>query len=252
VITQQPVDRLVEPGQPATFSVIAVGTPILTYQWQRDDVDIPGATEATYTLPVASLADDGATFRVIVSNPHGDVTSNTVTLNVAQVATLRAGADAYVRSGAYASQNFGGASELVVKQSRSADNTRHSYLRFDLSGLDTIGNATLRLFGRDNVSTEDVGVSLFGAANTTWSESGINWNTKPTSAATALGTATVSGIAGQWYAFDVTQYLQQRKAAGATAVTFVLKPNAITDAQALFTSDESATNRPELLVQEVS
>jgi hypothetical protein len=99
------------------------------------------------------------------------------------------------------------------------------------------------------VSTQNVGVSLFGASNTTWSETGINWNTKPASGTSALGTATVSGTTGKWYEFNVGTYLQQQKAAGATAVTFVLKATGTTDAQALFNSDENAVNKPELLVR---
>ena len=54
----------------------------LTYRWQRDGVDIPGATGASYTTAPTVPADDGATFRVIVSNSAGSVTSATATLTV--------------------------------------------------------------------------------------------------------------------------------------------------------------------------
>ena len=81
-VTQQPQDVTVAVGQPATFQVTASGIAPLRYQWQRDMVDIPGATSATFTLPAAALADDGAVFRVVVTNDFGSATSDGATLTV--------------------------------------------------------------------------------------------------------------------------------------------------------------------------
>ena len=49
-ITNQPVNVSVAVGQPASFSVTALGTPPLSYQWQKNNVNIPGATSATYSI----------------------------------------------------------------------------------------------------------------------------------------------------------------------------------------------------------
>mgnify|MGYP006273465887 CR=1 FL=1 len=91
-ISQQPASATVSSGAPATFSVTASGTAPLTYRWQRNGSDIPGATSAAYTLPSATLADSGATFRCIVANGDGSVTSSSATLtvvaNTAPVATI--------------------------------------------------------------------------------------------------------------------------------------------------------------------
>ena len=51
-------------------------------EWQRAGLDIPGATSASYLLPSATEPDNGATFRVIVTNTAGSVTSNVATLTV--------------------------------------------------------------------------------------------------------------------------------------------------------------------------
>ena len=59
-ITTHPADRTVSPGQSATFSVVASGTAPFTYQWQRNNVNIPGATGASYTLNAPQLGDSGA------------------------------------------------------------------------------------------------------------------------------------------------------------------------------------------------
>lgn len=75
-------DQAAYPVQTVTFAVSAHGGSPLTYQWQKNGVNIPGATNAAYTTPRLSLADSGEQFRVIVSNPKGTVTSNSATLSV--------------------------------------------------------------------------------------------------------------------------------------------------------------------------
>jgi mannose/cellobiose epimerase-like protein (N-acyl-D-glucosamine 2-epimerase family) len=165
--------------------------------------------------------------------------------------TLPAAADAYVRDGTYATQNFGTTTDLNVKKHSAAGYSRESYLRFNLSDLSDIETATLRLFGKSTSSTQSVGVGLYAVSNTTWGETSLNWNNRPVSAGTPIGTKTVTGTAsGAWYTFDVTPYLQQQKAAGATTVTFALKGLAQTDQVAVFNSDENSANKPQLVVQQ--
>jgi hypothetical protein len=86
-IMTQPVNATVNAGEPASFTVTADGSAPLGYQWQRDGADIVGATGATYTTPPTSMADSGATFRVVVANSAGTVTSNGAALTVMSAAT---------------------------------------------------------------------------------------------------------------------------------------------------------------------
>ncbi len=81
-ITTQPSNKTVTAGQTATFSVVAAGTAPLTYQWQKNNANISGATSASYTTPATVSGDNGATFRVIVTNPVTNITSNPATLTV--------------------------------------------------------------------------------------------------------------------------------------------------------------------------
>ena len=81
-VTTAPASLTVTAGQPATFTVTASGTAPLTYQWQRSDVAVPGATSASYTLSTSLVADSGSTWRVVVSNAAGSVTSAAATLTV--------------------------------------------------------------------------------------------------------------------------------------------------------------------------
>ena len=81
-ITTHPSSRTVSAGGSATFTVAASGTPPLSYQWQRNGVDIPGATSSSYTLTSVTAADNGARFRARVTNASGSALSNEATLTV--------------------------------------------------------------------------------------------------------------------------------------------------------------------------
>ena len=83
-------------------------------------------------------------------------------------------------------------------------------------------------------------VGIFSVAGTTWSENAITSNTAPAAGATPLATKTVTGTTGTWYEFDVTNYLKQQKAAGATAVAFALKATVTSEGFVGFNSDEAS------------
>ena len=101
-ITAQPANRTAALGQTATFSVSATGSQPLTFQWQRGTTNISGATGSSFSL-VAAASDNGATFRVVVTNAFGTVTSSSATLtvsaNAAPVATITAPASGSMYSG---------------------------------------------------------------------------------------------------------------------------------------------------------
>jgi glucose/arabinose dehydrogenase len=90
-IVTQPANVTVGQAQPASFTVTASGGSPLNYQWQRNGVNIGGATSATLNI-TAQLSDNGATYRCIVTNNFGNVTSDTALLTVvagsAPVATI--------------------------------------------------------------------------------------------------------------------------------------------------------------------
>lgn len=80
-ITSQPADVSVNEGQPVSFSVSALGSIPLTYQWQKNGANISGATSATLNIASAAATDNGK-YRVIVTNATGNVTSTEATLTV--------------------------------------------------------------------------------------------------------------------------------------------------------------------------
>lgn len=97
-IVVPPQSQTVAAGQPVTFSVTAGGSG-LSYQWKRNNVDIPGATDSSYTIDPTTLADNNAKFRVTVSNTVSSITSSEATLTViddhAPTATITAPDDSF-------------------------------------------------------------------------------------------------------------------------------------------------------------
>lgn len=80
-ITMQPRSLIVTNGSNAVFSVSAIGTGPLRYQWRFNDADLPGATDATLTLVAVGLTNSG-TYKVIVSDDSGSAESAAATLIV--------------------------------------------------------------------------------------------------------------------------------------------------------------------------
>src|ERR1700676_5260679 len=86
-ITTQPANQTVKAGEAATFTVAASGTAPLPYQWRKNAGNLAGATTASYATPATSMADDGASFDVVVSNTLGSVTSASALLTVHPLTT---------------------------------------------------------------------------------------------------------------------------------------------------------------------
>jgi hypothetical protein len=82
-ISVQPTDQNVPLGQTATFSVTAVGSAPLSYQWNKNSLPIAGATASSYTTPDTQAGDNGSTFQVVVSNKVGSTPSVSAKLSVA-------------------------------------------------------------------------------------------------------------------------------------------------------------------------
>lgn len=199
-----------------------------------EDVDTTNGV-ATFTFSAAGFTG-------------GKLTATEIDNDVPKV--LRATADSFVGDGTSAGSNFGTATTLAVRKASTAGNTRWTLLKFSLASLTSISSATLRLFGRlDSTAAPSMQVQAFAASSTTWTETGVTWNNKPLTSGSALGTLTVAGTTGKWYALDLTAWLTAQKAAGMTNVSLVLTAPLASSAAALFSSDEAAANRPELVVK---
>ena len=81
-IVVQPQSLTKNSGEQVIFSISATGTEPLNYQWNKNGVNIFGATSSTYTISSVSIIDNGAIFSCIVSNTVGTKTSNNAVLTV--------------------------------------------------------------------------------------------------------------------------------------------------------------------------
>ena len=81
VILTQPLATNAIAGDSATFAVVAVGKPLPSYQWQRNNTNLDGFTAASFSL-TTSVADNGAIFSCVISNSVGSVTSTPAILSV--------------------------------------------------------------------------------------------------------------------------------------------------------------------------
>ncbi|HKQ39318.1 MAG TPA: immunoglobulin domain-containing protein [Verrucomicrobiae bacterium] len=77
----QPADTSVVQSRPFTLRAVANGSPPVTYQWVKDNADIPGANSDTYTVAQAALSDEG-NYYCRVTNPECTVNSRTAFVDV--------------------------------------------------------------------------------------------------------------------------------------------------------------------------
>jgi hypothetical protein len=83
-ITTQPISKIINQGQATSFSVAASGTGTLSYQWQKDGLDIPGAVVSVYAISNAKPWHIGD-YTVKVTDSVGTVTSEVATLSLSRV-----------------------------------------------------------------------------------------------------------------------------------------------------------------------
>ena len=150
-------------------------------------------------------------------------------------------ADSYVRGGNFSSDNYGGADSIMVKRS-TADYDRKGFLKFDLSSVNKITNATLRMQCKYLWNGASL-INVFGIQDVTWGESSINYNTQP-----VFGGYINSCYVDQPSAFcewDITAYVQNNIQNG--MVSLGIYPES-PEQSAVFSSKNGSENPPELII----
>lgn len=80
-VTANPQSQTSLQFQPVTFSANASGSGLLAFQWQRNGASIAQATNSTYTIASVHTTD-AASYRVVVTNQFGSLTSSNAVLTV--------------------------------------------------------------------------------------------------------------------------------------------------------------------------
>lgn len=168
-----------------------------------------------------------------MSAPELNITYNTV--NLAPVA------DAYVRAGSFASDNFGNESVLVVKESEDSEFDRISYLKFNVSG--SVGSAFLKLYvaaiGGENVNNRPI--EFLKVTDDSWSEGAINWSNKPALGAAIITKTINASSVGTTISIDVTDFTVN-EASGDGTVTIAMRQPTNTGALVNFSSKEGGNS----------
>jgi hypothetical protein len=82
IIEIQPGGTNVATGDVTILCAVVSGTPPLTFQWRQNGVNIPGATNACYTIPSTQVGQGGA-YTVLAENDLGAVSSVLADLTLA-------------------------------------------------------------------------------------------------------------------------------------------------------------------------
>jgi hypothetical protein len=196
-----------------------------------------------------SRAVGAAIAAVLLVQPYGKIVATEGVAVTRPPVTRRPIADAYVRGGSAADANFGASAHLLAKLGVSDDNSRISYLKFDLRDIASVNRATLRLNGRlSNTTTSSVQTTVRAVANLTWTERAVTWRTRP-AIGTALGSFTVRGTAAEWHDVDVTAYVQAERRAGRNVITLALHNSTPSSAQVQASSREAGAPAPALMIE---
>jgi hypothetical protein len=208
----------------------------------NDDTRAEGDESIIFTL-APDLAYD--------INPVANAATAVIHDNDAPMTLVKPTADSYVQDGSNAAKNFGTSQQFQVGKSSTSGNNRIAYLKFDLTlAPATITSAKLQIFGKlNNATPKNVPVGVYSVANTSWTESGINFNNKPALGTSALSTVNIIDTAVRGYLFDVTSYIKAQKAAGHNVVTLAIQMPANSTNFAIFNSREGPSTTPlELLI----
>lgn len=94
-LTSQPAGTTLYAGDNShLLSVQAMGAAPFSYQWRRNDTDIPNATNSAFRLFNAQVSDQGD-YTCVVTNDGGSITSAVATITVLPVVNLESGRLAY-------------------------------------------------------------------------------------------------------------------------------------------------------------
>lgn len=221
------------------------------------------APDRRFRLREASVVPTGGSgggylpYSVVNAVTPGTVTAGPITLGAtandsatggAGTLNIAPAADAQVASG-YPTSNYGLATNLYIQSAATGYGNERDWLRFDLAGTLPAGasatGARLKLY-QWKPSGAGLPVAVHASNDTTWSETGLTWNTQPAFDATALASQSVATL-NTWYSWDVGSHV-----AGKTQVSFVVKPvtESANPASALYGFDarEYGSNAPALEV----
>jgi hypothetical protein len=155
-VTQDPAPTTAYAGRTATFIVGADGTAPLAYQWYKGNAPISGATNDTLSFTCA-YADNGATYKAIVTNLYGGATSAPAALTVSTELTL-------VSSPASITRNVGSKAAFLAASGGALPVTYQWY-----KGATPVPGGTDQTLWLSNVQLTDDQTTYYARISNPWS-----------------------------------------------------------------------------------
>lgn len=210
-------------GGDSTLRLYTVGTTDLLYKAERGyrsfslgvDRGVYGKDELHNAMGLRWLASLWHSKSDEFARDQGDPNEPPVDAAVAL-------ADAYIRAGAYADDNFGQSASLAVKTDPNPDFHREAVIMFDLAAAPTAFDQALMEFTAqvsDSAGTE-IDVEIY-AVGSEWTEDTVTWNTRP-----ALGDhlATVHiDSQRRRHRVDLTDYVRTQRATGHARISVAVR-----------------------------
>jgi hypothetical protein len=190
-VVADPVPASAYAGRTATFSVNANGTTPLSYQWYKGTTPMPGATSDILSFTCA-YADNGANYKVVVTNLYGSATSAPAALTVMTDLTLES-------SPASISRNVGSKAAFMAVTGGALPVTYQWY-----KGASQIQGATDQVLWLSNVQPADDQTTYHAYIANPWT----NTNSDPATlmVVTRLVTVPITGYAKVVMADDPVAY----------------------------------------------
>ncbi|NOU62859.1 DNRLRE domain-containing protein [Paenibacillus sp. LMG 31461] len=170
--------------------------------------------------------------------------------------TYTSTSDSYVRSGVYASTNYGTETQLFSKKDLTyADNKRISYIKFDFTGASSFNLAKLKITTLS--ANNDHVLHVYGLNNDSWTETGITWNNAPNNNTAGYGLTgtgitdigSVTNLSIATYEIDVTNYVVAQTD---KIVTFAIVTDTTDVSYADAITSREGSNKPALILSTVT
>jgi hypothetical protein len=142
-------------GRTATFVVSADGTSPISYQWYKGNTPISGATTDTLSFTCA-FADNGANYKVVVTNQYGSATSAVAALTVKTDLTL-------VSSPASITRNVGSKAAFIAVAGGALPVTYQWY-----KGSTAIPDGTNQTLWLNNVQLSEDATTYYAKVTNPW------------------------------------------------------------------------------------
>lgn len=116
-------------------------------------------------------------------------------------------ADAFVRGGTYATDNYGSTNVLTVKNESNNNFTREAYIKSNLTNISPFAKKfVLRIYvAYAGVTINTNYWDIYSVADNSWTETTLNWNNKPQ--AGDLISSNQGTASGNYIDFDITDYV---------------------------------------------